>query len=107
MQEYFDKYNSFERVETLPTIDNPIIVILGLTVTELALGTLLFVLLGLLGDAPFLGITLGLSTSFFLKHYRRSLPRGALQHSLWSLGLPCKKGVFQIFKRARIKTLEP
>lgn len=107
MQEYFDKYNSFERIDTNPTIDKPLIVFLGLTIPELSIGTMLFVLLGLVGDAPILGLLLGLSTSMFLKHFRKSFPKGVIPQFLSSIGLPAKRGVPNFFRRTRFTRLEP
>lgn len=107
MQENFDKYDSFQRLDTNPTIDNPIIVILGLTVFELALGTLVFVFLGLACDAPLSGLVLGITSSFFSKKYRERLPKGIAQHLFWSIGFPARKGVPQFFKFNRAAHLEP
>lgn len=107
MQEYFDKYNAFERIETNPTIDKPLIVFLGLTIPELAIGTILFVLLGLIGDAPVLGLFLGLITSLFLKHFRKTFPKGIIPQFITSIGLPAKRGVFRFFKKSRYARLEP
>lgn len=107
MQEYFEKYNSFRRIDTNPTIDNPIIVVLGLTISELAFGTTVFVLLGLVGDSPFIGITLGLLLAFLKKRYRKQFPNGFAEHLAWSSGFLGRRDVPRLFTFSRVKRLEP
>lgn len=107
MQEYFDKYDHFDRLDTNPTIDNPVIVILGLTILELAIGTALFVFLGLIGNAPLSGLFLGIGSSFLVKKYREHLPKGIAPHVLWSIGLPARSGVPRLFRFSRINRLGP
>lgn len=95
-QEYFGKYNKAKRVSLFPTIDDPIVIIMGLTIADLSAGVGTFLVFAIFLGSPLVGLVFAIAAIFFCKQYSKRFPRGALVQSLWR---------FRLYKKMCVPTL--
>lgn len=105
--EYFGKYKLAARKNTFPTIDEPVVVLLGMTIADLIVTVLSFLLMTLVFNAPFVGLLAGIICARLRKLYTKKFPRGTLLHFLWSLGALPTRRVPRLISRAQARTYSP
>jgi len=91
MPEYFDKYKTFERIQTNTTIDKPVLILWKCTVVELGSG-FVFLLAGIYTIATswllsLLFFGLAAFVPMTMRWMREQLPRNTFIHLFWFLGL--------------------
>lgn len=84
--ESYSKYADMARVPTCLLIDEPPVVLLGRTFSELVTSVVVFVAFAYFEEA-WLGLVLAALTGGVLPMYRRRYVRGYLLHLGWALGL--------------------
>lgn len=84
MEEY-TKYNNQQRFETNPLIDEPAIVILGLTLSEMLITIAMFPVMAFFNQ-KLLGLVATLLAGYLLPRCRERLKGGLMEHALWSIG---------------------
>lgn len=105
--EYYGRYQRTKRISMNPTIDQPVLVILGFTIFELLSATVVFISFGMFGDAPVWGLLLAIVAAFVQKKYRNTCPPRFVVHLFWSVGLTKLRNVPRFFKQRRFLELEP
>lgn len=105
--EYFGKYKQAVRKNSFPTIDEPVVVLLGMTIADLIITVMSFLVMTLVFNAPFFGLLAGIVCAQLRKINARKFPRGTLLHFLWSLGLLPTRRVPRLISRAQTRTYSP
>ena len=101
MHEWYEKYASYPRDVTLTTFDKPMLIFLGLTITDFVAGVSSFISLIMLWDSLLsipVAIANGILVSWLAKIYRERCPPRFLMHYSWSKGLSKIKGFPCFFK---------
>jgi hypothetical protein len=97
--ESYAKYADMERVQTCLLIDEPPVILLGRTFTELVSSVIAFVGLAYFG-MPFTGLVAAVVLGGMIPLIRVRYPRGFLIHLAWSLGLLFPETTMFTFSRA-------
>lgn len=105
--EYFGKYKLATRKDTFPTINEPVVVLLGMTIADLVVTVLSFLVMTLAFNAPFLGLLAGIACAQLRKAYAKKFPRGTFLHFIWSLGLLPTRRVPRLISRAQTRIYSP
>ena len=110
MLEWMDKYRDATSLPTYGTIDQPLVIFLGLTATDLVAGSVLFitVMVGwdshLASPAALVG---AVATAWLARTLREKLPAHFFQHFFWSLGLAGGKDAVRLFNKRRLVIFGP
>ena len=105
MGETYAKYSNMENVATCLLIDEPPVVLLGRTFSELTGSVVGFVACAYVNELG-LGVVMALVVGGVLPMYRVRFPRGYLLHLCWALGLAFREeGLFTL--RRGVKVLGP
>lgn len=96
--EYFAKYNRSERKPVCATIDEPVVIFLGLTISDLCVAVVSFLVMAMFFDSPFTGLSLGLICAYLRKAYAKKYPRGTVVQTLWAKGLLKKRFIPNFFQ---------
>lgn len=105
--EYFGKYKEAERRSTHPTIDEPVVVLLGMTIADLLTTVLSFLVMTLFFNAPFIGLITGFVCAKLRKLYALRFPRGTFLQWLWSFGVLKRKHIPVLIRRHQPSTFSP
>lgn len=104
MLEYYDKYKEAPRKETSSAIDKPMLIFLGLALTDFIAGVAAFLAIVMFWDS---GVAIpvamgsGVLSAWGSREYRRRFPARFLTHWNWSLGLQRIRGVPSFFTKRR------
>ena len=110
MLEYMEKYRDAPRSATCTSIDKPILIFLGLAISDFVAGVSAFIAVVMLWDsglAALVAIAAGCAAAWMAREYRRRCPERFLQQWSWSMGLQRVADVPVLFKKRRIKIVGP
>lgn len=110
MLEWMEKYREAPRTKTALMIDKPMILFLGLTITDLISGVAVFaVLMSVSNSSLAIVVALlgGLGAMYLASEYRRKAPARFLQHWSWSMGLQRVRAVPRLFRKRRYQAFGP
>lgn len=110
MQEWLDKYKEVPRLQTCASIDKPMILFVGLTLTDFVMGVSVFICVVMFWDSGWsilCAIFGGLAASFCAKFYRNHFPLMGLSHFNWSLGIQKFKCIPSFFHSRHFRIFEP
>lgn len=96
--EYFAKYNDAPRKPAFATIDEPVVVFMGLTISDLVVAVVCFLLMAMFANSPFVGLAVGLLCAVIRKQYAKRFPPGTIPQKLWAAGLIRKRNVPVLLK---------
>lgn len=105
--EYFGKYKQATRKNSFPTIDEPVVVLLGMTIADLIITVMSFLVMTLALNAPFYGLLAGIVCAQLRKVFAEKFPRGTILHFVWSLGVLPTRRVPRLISRAQLRTYSP
>lgn len=110
MLEYMDKYRDAPRSATCTSIDKPILIFLGLAISDFVAGVGAFIAVVMFWDsglAALFAIAASCAAAWVAREYRRRCPERFLQQWSWSLGVQRVTNVPVLFKKRRIKVVGP
>lgn len=110
MLEYMDKYRDAPRSATCTSIDKPILIFLGLAISDFIAGVGAFIAVVMLWDSGFaalVAIAASCTAAWIAREYRRRCPERFLQQWSWSLGVQRVTDVPVLFEKRRIKIVGP
>lgn len=110
MMEWMDKYQDVPRTPTFGAIDKPLLIFLGLTATDLIVGSVLFIVVMVGWDSNFASpaaLVGSFTAAWLARTARQHLPNHFFQHFFWSFGLAGGKDVPRIFGRRRVVVFGP
>lgn len=110
MLEYMEKYRSVPRLETCVTIDKPMVLFLGLAISDFISGVATFLAVVMFWDsglAVFAAIFGGVAASWMSREYRQRFSERFLQHWSWAMGLQRVRAVPSFFEKQRIRVFGP
>lgn len=105
--ESFAKYNDAVRKPSFATINDPVVIFMGLTIEDMGIAVVTFLIFAMVLGSPFLGVVLGGVLAFLRRAYAKRFPRGAIVHKLWSLGVLKKRGVPKLFEFRKQSIFSP
>lgn len=106
MQEWLEKYRDVPRLPTNSSIDKPMIVFLGLTLSDFVLGVSTFIFVVMIWDSGFsipVAILGAIASSSCSKFYRISFPPMFLSHFNWAMGLHKSDYIPNFFYKRRFR----
>ena len=101
MYEWYEKYSSYPRSTTLTAFDKPILIFLGLTLTDFIAGVVGFLIIIMAWDSLLaipIAISFGVFVSWVMKFSRKRFPAHFLMHYSWSKGLAKIRGFPTFFR---------
>lgn len=110
MLEWMEKYREVPREQTALTIDRPMLIFLGLTLTDFVAGVVVVLAVMMLWDssaAILVGLAGGGAASWVAREYRQRCPPRFLQHWSWAMGLQSIRGVPRLFRKRRYVVFGP
>lgn len=110
MLEWYEKYRDVPRAKTCGAIDKPMLIFLGLALTDFIAGVALFLGIVMFWDAGIaipIAIGSGVLASWASREYRRRFPARFLTHFNWSLGLQRLPGIPSFFRERRVQIFGP
>lgn len=110
MLEFMDKYKDVPRKETSSTIDKPMLIFLGLALTDFIAGVATFLAIVMFWDTG-LAVPVAISSGFLAawgsREYRRRFPLRFLTHWNWSLGIQHMGSLPTFFGKRRFVIFGP
>lgn len=110
MQEWLEKYRDVPRHATNASIDKPMILFLGLTLSDFIAGVSIFIFVVMIWDSGFsipVAIFGAVASAACAKFYRTYFPPMFLSHFNWSFGLQKFKHIPNLFQKSRFKVFGP
>lgn len=110
MLEYMDKYRAAPRSATCTSIDKPILIFLGLAISDFIAGVGAFIAVVMFWDsglAALVAIAASCTAAWVAREYRRRCPQRFLQQWSWSMGLQRVADLPVLFEKRRIKIAGP
>lgn len=105
--ESYAKYNDATRKPTFATINDPVVIFMGLTIEDMGVAVVTFLIFAMVLGSPFLGVVLGAVLAYARRAYAKKFPRGAIVHRLWSLGVLKKRMVPKLFEYRKQSIFSP
>jgi len=110
MQEFLDKYRDVPRQETHGSIDKPMLIFLGLTLSDFIAGVSVFITVVMFWDSGIsipVAISGACATAILSKFYRNYFPPMFLNHFNWSMGIQKFTNIPSFFRKRRFKSYGP
>lgn len=105
--ECYSKYYGYKRRPSFPTINSAVVIFMGLTIEDLGIGVVTFLVFAMALGSPFVGILAGSALSYLRRLYTKRFPRGTLVQTLWSRGILTKKYVPSFFRTQQNPVFSP